>query len=556
MASFNPGDETWGLNVRRVVRRTNEESNWAAIGREVGPRPVSRLYAAHWVSLGGDLTGIAGVEPGRRLDVKPFVLGTVAEEPRATEEKRHDDGDIGLDLKWGVTKSLVLDFTYNTDFAQVEVDEQQVNLTRFSLFFPEKREFFLENAGIFEFGPPSSGGGTRPPLMKVFFSRRIGLDQGQRVPIDWGARLTGRVGGWNLGVLAVSTDGVDEEGRRFVAEERHSVVRVKRNLGERSSVGVIFTERSPRGSESNRLFGLDLDYKPSPSSSFYVFGMGSDDQDENRDSGSFGAGFEYTRRNLRASVDVIEAQKDFQPGLGFLLRSDFVHYRPRIRYEPRVNRGVVRSWLLQADVEYFERESRGMVESRRVLLAPIGMRTTGDDRFRLAFVDDTEQLFVPFEIRPGIVIPPGLYRFDSIFLRGFSNRGRRVSWLGMINIGNFYGGERESVRLTTNLRLSRYLRSELVWNYNDVRLPQGDFTAKIYGVRVDVSFTPDLRLNTFAQYNDAAELVGLNVRFNWIYKPGADLFVVYNQNWDAPTFSARQTARREVIIKYTYLWQP
>ncbi len=466
---FDPGQSTWGLNVRRVVRRTNEESYWAAIGREIGPRAVSRLYAAHWVSLAGDLTGI--------------------------------------------------------------------DLTRFSLFFPEKREFFLENAGIFEFGPPSQGA-NQPPLMNAFFSRRIGLDGGEEVPIDLGTRLTGRAGAWNLGLLTVGTEAAAAGNRPAADATQHSVVRLKRDLGQRSSVGMIYTQLDPRGGGTNRLYGVDLDYKPNRQSAFYLFGAASEDQGRSGD--AFGTGYGYTARSLRANVDLMEAQGDFNPGAGFLLRRDFRRYNPRLRWEPRINRGVVRSLTLEAELDYFERESLGRVESRRLLVAPIGMRTTGDDRFRLAFVDEVEQLFEPFEIRPGIVIPAGLYRFNSIFLRGFSNQGRRFAWRGNINIGEFMSGDRRSFMLSNFVRLSRHLLTEFSWNFNDVVLPQGEFTTTIYTVRLDAAFSPDPRLNTLAQYNDEAELAGINVRFNWIYKPGANLFVVYNHNWDAPTLSDRE----------------
>ncbi len=565
---FDPTASVWGLNVRRVVRRTNEESYWAPIGREVGPPAVSRLFAGNWVSLAGDLTGLEGMKPGKRLNVKPFVLGSLAEEPRARPGDTLDDLDAGLDIKWGVTKSLALDLTYNTDFAQVEVDEQQVNLTRFSLFFPEKREFFLENSGIFDFGPPEPGA-SQPPLMKGFFSRRIGLLGGQEVPMDVGGRLTGRVGAWSLGVLGVRTDAVQEPGL-VAAETDHTVLRVKRDLGRSSSIGMIYTRRDPGRlstdnvrEPTNELAGFDLDFRPSRQQLVYFFAAESDTNDpeleggeDSEDSMSFGTGYRYTTRNVRAQLDFMEAQRDFDPGLGFLLRRNFRRYRPNVRWEPRLDHRVVRSWTLEGEVDYYERESTGQLESRRLLFAPIGMRTTGDDRFRLALVRDTEQVFEPFEISPGVVIEPGSYSFNSVFLRGFSNRGRRVAWRGNINVGEFYDGDRTGLALVNYLRLSKYLNTELSWNHNDIELSAGNFDATIYGLRINASFSPDLRLNTLLQYNDAAELVGLNVRFNWIYKPGADLFVVYNENWDAPTFSARETQRRELIVKFSYLWQP
>ena len=246
---FDPGQSQWGLNVRRVVRRTNEESYWAPIGREIGPRAVSRLYAAHWVSLAGDLTGISGVKPGRRLDVKPFVLASAAQQPLDQADGTVDDIDGGIDLKWGLTRSLTLDLTYNTDFAQVEVDQQQVNLTRFSLFFPEKREFFLENAGIFEFGPPSPGAHAASAdegfLLEAHRSRwrRRGSHRYRRPAHRPGRRLEPRPADRRHRGCCGG------ESAHEAAAAQHSVVRLKRDLGQRSSVGMIYTERDPSGGE-------------------------------------------------------------------------------------------------------------------------------------------------------------------------------------------------------------------------------------------------------------------------------------------------------------------
>lgn len=552
---FDPEIDTWGLNVRRLIRRKNEEVNWAAIGRDIGPRFLTvPLYAAHWVSLAGDLTGLEGIRASRQLDLKPYVIGEVSELPRDRAD-RASEGEVGLDFKWGITRSLTLDLTYNTDFAEVEVDQQQVNLTRFSLFFPEKREFFLENAGIFEFGPPNRAQGERETnLMKVFFSRRIGLEGGQEVPIEWGARFTGRVGEWNIGVLNVQADSVDESGQS-IAETGFTVARVNRNIGRRSTIGAIFTDRDEAGSGSSRVFGIDLNYKPDANSEFFLFGAQSDDPEVEGDDTSWGGGYFYRSRDVQASVDVVEVQQNFRPQVGFLLRSDFTRYNPRIRWTPAINRFGQRNLFFEAVLDYFERSSTGLLESRKVSLAPIGSRTFGEHLWRLAWVGETEQLFEPFEIRPGIVIQPGLYRFDGWELAGRTNPGRLVSFSGQLATGEFFAGDRDRVNLVTRVRASRHFRTELLWSWNDVEMPEGDFRTTLYSAGFDVSFTPDLRLNTLAQYNDAAELVGVNVRFNWIYKPGADLFVVYNENWDAPTFSARETTQRQLIVKFTYLWQ-
>jgi hypothetical protein len=553
---FERGLTAWGLNVRRLIRHKNEEVHWAALGREIGPRSMAMtIYAAHWVSLAGELRGLDVIRPSGRVNVTPFMVGALSETPAAPGDDREDDTEAGLDLKLSVAKSLTVDLTYNTDFAEVEVDQQQVNLTRFSLFFPEKREFFLENSGIFDFGPPNRGRDEREVnLLDVFFSRRIGLEQGLEVPIEGGGRITGRLGGWNLGLLSVLTDAVDEGGR-FVPDTRFGVARLKRNVGGRSSIGAIFTDRDQDGPGDNQVFGLDASWKPTQSTDFFLFGAQSDDPDADGDQGSWGGGFLYTARDLRASVDVVEAQEGFDPAVGFLQRDDFVRYNPRVRYTPRIDRWGTRGLFFEAVLDYFARSSTDQLESRRVQLSPIGARHNFEFLWRLAWIDETEQLFEPFVIRPGVVIPPGLYRFDSVELAGRTNPGKPVSARGVFGSGDFYEGERSYVNLTTLFRVSRFFRAETLWAWNDVELPQGAFTTSIYSALLNVSFTPEIRVNTLVQYNDAAELVGANIRFNWEYLPGADLYVVYNENWDAPTFSARETTRRQLIVKLTYLWQ-
>jgi hypothetical protein len=573
---FERSATVWGLNVRRLIRHKNEETNWAELGREIGPRSMAMtIYAAHWVSLAGELRGLDVIRPSGRVNLTPFMVGSLTETPAVVEGDREDDTEAGLDAKVSVAKSLTADLTYNTDFAQVEVDQQQVNLTRFSLFFPEKRDFFLENAGIFDFGPPNRGRDEREiNLLDVFFSRRIGLEQGLEVPIEWGGRLTGRLGGFNLGLLNVTTEAVDENGL-VVPDTRFSVARLKRNVGRRSSIGAIFTDREEEGSDAicpslppgvplppgarctsdNTVAGLDASWKPTQSTDFFLFGAQSDSPRADGDQGSWGAGFLYTGRDLRASADVVEAQEDFDPGIGFLQRRNFIRYNPRIRYTPRINRWGTRGLFFDAVLDYFARSSTDQLESRRVQFSPIGARHNIELLWRLAHIDDTEQLFAPFAIRPGVVIPPGLYRFDYWELAGRTNPGWPVSGRGVFGSGEFFEGERDYVNLTTLFRLSRFFRAETTWSWNDVVLPQGVFSTSIYSALLNVSFTPEIRLNTLMQYNDAAELVGLNMRFNWEYKPGADLFVVYNENWAAPTFSARETTRRQLIVKLTYLWQ-
>ena len=559
---FDPSLTNWGLNIQRHIARKREVAHWAGLSREfnVAAQIASDLQPVHRVSMAGELRGLGGLKPSQQLQVKPFVTVGATESPGTDESD--EDGDVGLDVKWGITKSLALDLTYNTDFAEVEVDDQQVNLTRFSLFFPEKREFFLENAGIFDFGPPQRES-FEPPILKAFFSRRMGLESGEEVPMEWGARVTGRVSGWNLGLLRVRTDRFEGSGVSVEATD-FTVARAKRNLGERSTIGAIVTERDPSSDSLNRVFGLDFDYKPTARTA--VGGFWSTSRDEEGllesgttgsrevDGGAYGFNLDYQSRTLTATLDVQEIDTDYRPEIGFLLRNDVTRINPRVQWLPRIEKGFVRSWFTEALMDYYETSSLDRLESRRVEVAPIGMRTKGEHRWRLSYVGEAERLDEPFEIFPGVVIPPGSYSWDGAEFAIFSNQSRVVGVRGRVSHGDFYEGERTSSSMTVPVRGSKRFQSQTSWIYNDIDLPQGAFEINLVQQRFDITFTPDLRINAIAQYNDAAETLGVNIRFNWIYRPGADLYVVYNENWTAPTLSSLDTTQRQLIVKFTYLF--
>ena len=301
------------------------------------------------VSLAGDLTGIRGPEPGLNLRFKPFVRRPADRGPRSRRPgaRSEDDFDGGIDVKWGLTRTMTLDLTYNTDFAEAEVDDQQINLTRFSLFFPEKREFFLENAGIFEFGfnppgrrcsSPSSRGGSG--------SARSALV----VPIDWGARLTGRAGPWSIGLLDVQTEAPTISplfGEQ--PEDNWGVVRVKRNLGRRSNVGFIATNREPDGGDSNRVFGFDTDYKPNQNTTLRaLLHRRADDTRLPRLGGRLGGRRPRLWQNGIAepgAFDCLQIGEEYNPEAGFLLRSDIRRYVPRFTYDPRpAKQGRIRNY--------------------------------------------------------------------------------------------------------------------------------------------------------------------------------------------------------------------
>ena len=271
---------------------------------------------------------------------------------------------------------------------------------------------------------------------------------------------------------------------------------------------------------------------------------------------AYGLNFDYQGRALTVSLDAQDIEEDYSPQAGFLLRKNVRHLNPRLQWLPRIERGLIRSWFTQVTVDYYETLDEGELESRRVEFSPIGMRTTTEDRWRLGYIGEAENLIEPFEIAEGIVIPPGLYEFDGLELAAFSNQSRLFGVRGLVNWGDFYDGTQTSVRVTFNLRASKHLQTQSQWIYNDVELPQGAFDIALFSQQVDFTFTPDLRLNTIVQYNDDSGDLGLNLRLHWIYKPGADLFVVYNENWMAEDLRQRFSTHRQIAVKFTYLIQP
>lgn len=534
---FDPDETTWGLNVRRLIRSRNEEVFWSTIPLD------ANLFR---ISLAGDLTGIEGIEPGLNVQVMPFAVAESLDGRAGDDE----DFDAGLDVKWAPTKNLAVDLTYNTDFAEAEVDDQVVNLTRFSVFFPEKREFFLENAGIFDFAFPSALGA---PLVKPFFSRRIGIGPGGvEVPIDWGARLTGRVGGWNLGLLNVQTDDVSAFG---VPEDNWSVVRAKRNLGERSNIGFLYTNRDSDPDRYNQVWGVDGSYNPTQRVSFDGFYSQSQTsqvpEDGNWTGGLRGA---FRGRIWSYGLDVVEVGETYNPEAGFLLRRDVRRYTPRVAYRPRPANPNIRNFEFSAIMDVYT-DTDDNRQSGRLALDPFSVRFNSDDQVGLFANRNFERLQRPFRIAPGVVIQPGDYYFDDVGIDFATNSGRPVSADGFVQFGEFYDGDVLAHQVSINWRPNRFVLTDSTWSYTDIDLPAGAFDFHIVQQRLGVSLTPNLFSNTYVQYNDFDELLSLNFRFNWIYRPGTDLFLVFNQNWDAPGLDDLSTADRAIILKVKYLLQ-
>ncbi|HEY7215695.1 MAG TPA: DUF5916 domain-containing protein [Thermoanaerobaculia bacterium] len=544
---FDPALDTWGFNVRRLIARKAEQSYWNQVGRDANITRMSRA---------GHLTGLHGLQSGLNLRIKPFgvsALSRFGAAPLLAESSK-----LGMDLKWGITRGLALDLTYKTDFAEAEADDQQVNLTRFSLFFKEKREFFLENSGIFEVVPPSLLGGT--PTLKLFHSRRIGIaESGLEVPIEWGTRLSGRVGDWSVGLLDVSTEPRSQVQSGILGglpRDNWGVVRLKRNIGPHSTVGMIYTglnkaDTNENFGGDNQVLGVDADLNPLPKLNVNGFYAASHDPGASDWAG--GASAVWNGDYWIWGLETMEIGEQFNPAAGFLLRSGIRRYAPTLIYKPRPKISGVRNIFFDMQAELItDLDDRLETGFGRIDL--FGIVLDSEDQAQV-YTDVTRDRFdLPFEIQPGIVIPPGEYDFVD-FGVAYATSATRSHWYasGALTSGQFYTGDRLSNVLTLGWRPSRYFRTETRWSYDNIDLAEGSFTANVWRQRLSLSLGPNFATNAFLQYNDAADLLSLNLRFNWIYRPGADVFLVYNENWIAP--GLRDLTRREhqLILKFTYL---
>lgn len=538
---FSPGKEVWGMNVCRLVRRKGEESYWAPLPLEAD---ISR------VSLAGRLTGLEGMSPGLNLRVKPFTVASGRESLAGKAKGREDgiqrDDNSGVDVKWGVGRGLSLDLTVNTDFAESEADEQQVNLSRFSLFLPERREFFLENAGLFEFGPRAVFGA---PVLRPFFSRRVGLtEEGEAVPIEWGTRLTGRTGPWSVGLIDAQT-GTPEDGSG--GGDNWGVLRVKRRMGEQLSMGLLSTRHATDGNE-NRVYGMDADWNPTSRLKVRSFWAQSDDTaDGTGRTGGLGA--IYRGPVWRWSLDAAEIGERFDPEAGFLLRRGVRRYAGSLTYVPRPEIPHIRNLFFEGRSEAYT-DLDGRLDWMWNGFDLFSFRTKSDDVVSLYADARYERLDEPFEIHPGILIPAEEHRFGDLGLWGETNASRAVSVSGWVQKGSFYDGTRLAHGMSLRLRPGRHFRSESSWDEHHVELPGGTFDTNLFRQRLTLALTPDLSAAAFAQWSDAAELLSMNVRLNWIYRPGADVFLVFNETWDAPGLGRRTQRDRQAILKLTWLF--
>ncbi|KPJ90443.1 MAG: hypothetical protein AMS18_10890 [Gemmatimonas sp. SG8_17] len=522
---FRPtqSQQTWGVNFQRRIRRNNEDTYWA---------PLERREYLHKMSRGGTLRGLEGVRPGRNLTVKPYVRALRAAGDDIVEEERGNDYDAGLDLKYGITSRMTLDLTYRTDFSQVEVDQEQVNLTRFQTFFPETRDFFLENSGMFTFGDVRGLSGEPRTSVSLrdftlFHSRQIGLRNRSPVPIVAGGRLTGHVGEFQLGLLNVQTGSFEGD-----PAENFSVVRLRRRVLGNSDIGFMFGNRQATDSgpaQYNRSFGVDANIKLL--NNMFVntyFALSRSSSADNDEAARFSVG--WRDRVWDASAMVRHFGEAFEPGIGFVRRVGMRHYyatfgahpQPRIPHVLSINPYVEGDYITNLN---------GTLETRT---GEVGLGTTFLDggRLTLAYTNLFERLDEPFPVQSSVVVPVGDYSFGEGSVSYQSSGGRDISGGLRVSGGGYYGGTRSTVAADALWRVNYHLSFELSATHNALSVQDTSFTADLYSARIKYSYSTKLYFRAYVQYNAATEQVITNLRLNFIHAPLSDFFLVYTERRD------------------------
>jgi len=545
------GPQVWGFNLRRVVRWKNEQASIAPIPASAGFRAMYRF------DIFATLVGVEVPAVRRTLDIKPYGIAASTTNLAATPSFRNDpSADAGVDVKYGLTRSLVADFTYRTDFAQVEEDSQQVNLTRFSLFFPEKRDFFLEGQGLFSFGATTQGmGGGAPVAPVVFYSRRIGLEGGRDVPILAGGRVTGRAGPFGIGLLNIQTESSVGAG---APATNFSVLRLRRAILRRSNVGVIATHRAPDGGISNTVLGVDANFWFFQNVTLTGFYAQSDTEGRAAplsDRRTYRGEFDYGADRYGLRLEHLSVGQRFDPQVGFLRRQAFTRNFAQVRFSPRpVESRVIRKHNLELSFDHIAGQD-GQLESREVQ-GQYRMDRHNNDQWTVEYARQHEFLRLPFTIGGGHRIPAGTYDFGGV--RSFYQFGpqRRGSGTVTVGHGSFYDGTNTEAGYRGSVEISPRFNVEPGVTVNWIALPRGAFQTRLVSVRSTFMVSPYMALSAFVQYNSAAATLGSSVRFRWEYRPGSDVFVVYSDGRD--TF-ARQgipdLQNRTLVVKVTRLFR-
>ena len=546
---FKKSDQmVWGINLARKLSRNEEESTWVPVPPSYGGRAKYRTESL------GRLVGLTDIRPNRNLEILPYLLPGL----RRTGDQFKPEPKTGLDIKYGLTSNLTADLTINTDFAQVEADDEQVNLTRFSLFYPEKRPFFLEGAGLFDVGIPRTSY-RRPPPLLLFYSRRIGIEDGNAIPILVGGKVTGKAGPYGVGMLSVQTQQFDNTEEKeldkeldslYVPSTNFSVVRLTRDISSGSNIGVIAVNKQNNES-ANSTGGLDFAYRPNEKTQvrgMWAMTTPSSTLDQDQGGQAWYMGSEWRSDLFRVDGAFSSIGQHFNPEVGFVRQRGIRRLTGDLNFTPWVRRlGIRRIWT-GPELDLILNQENQLVTRDLSFDGRLEFSSGGWSGFQVQ--NTTEVLEEPFEIRSGVVIPMRKYNFTGFRAMVDMPVSRMISGGMGGSIGQFYNGSRYGVRVGANLKTDGHFILESDYEFNRISLPAGNFSASLISSRLVYSVTTTLFTKLFFQWNSDTNVYNYNCLLNWIYRPGSDLFLVFN-HIVPPTGESTASA---VLAKFTYWW--
>ncbi len=509
--------QVWGINFERNIRRKKEQLLWQG---------WSRLYDVEKISQGGKLTGINNIKQGTKIEIKPYVLGGF----EFSEEKTKNTVKIGGEINFDITPTLKLNFTANTDFAQVESDRKQINLTRFSLFYPEKRQFFLEGNNYYTMNVDK---------VNLFYSRKIGIDQNTEVPIIGGMRLFGKLNKTNIGIMSIQTNAKDS-----IPTTNYSIIKVNQDIFKQSRIGMIVTQKYSKN-HYNRVYGTSFIYSTSELfgdknfigggtfavSETKIFG---ETENLNRNNLSYDVFFSYPNDVIEYMLGFTTVESGFNPEMGFASRKNFQMLYTELQFNPRFkNLPFFRNLVFKPfDIKYYINDETKKPESLFYEWRPFGFVSKSGEFFEFNIQHIFDKPTEDFELIDSVYILAGNY-WDNRFEIQFSTfRGRKIAIDASINIGEFYTGHRQEYEFYTYLNFNKHLNIGVDWQRNYIQLPQKSFTTDEVGGRIDYAFNPKLQTSMFAQWNNENNNVLVNYRINWIPKIGSYFYFVINQEFN------------------------
>ena len=549
--AFREGSEVWGFNVRRKRIANGEDARWAS------PKVAYSFFS---LAEGGLLSGMTGMRQGMGLDVTPYAKAGVRKDHELTNPDYADDFDAGLDVAWRPTPSMNVRLTTNTDFAETEVDDRQVNLSRFPLFFPEKRDFFLEDAGMFEFGPASGrggGGGSGGGAARPFFSRTIGRDaDGNAVPILAGLKFTGRMGDWNVGILETRVDGytLDDDA---VGERSLGVVRVSRNFGGENSAGVILTHGNPEEDGTAATYGADFRvgstrrFGDGHSGSLWGFYLNTDNEGS-PDGASYGLKAQTRSAVWEHTAEAYVNEQNYDPRLGFVRRTGVEHYRYELEFTHRGGPDD-RFRIVEFQVApHYDQDQTGFEDRFALPVTWLNLQLQSEDSVSIETEWFEETLDEGFDLSDAVFVGPGDFDGVTHTLRLSANERRRVTGSARIEVGDFYGGDIFRWSVEPKFIPSKYFALGVGFEDIHARFDGPDLNTQVFSTDLDFTFNPDLSLRNVLQYDTDSEDMAWQSRLHWILSPGQDLFLVGLFGWDRTNRDSFQRLNEELVVKLSY----